>query len=277
MTLDAAGDIVITTVSTISVFPRSTGTFFGVPVTQNTLTPFVSDPPFFSLSPTFDSAGDLFVSDLSTGSVSVLAQATGSFFGVPATKDTLTPIISGLALPEALAFDTEGNLYVANGFDGLDPITGNVSVLPQATGAVFGVPVTKDNLATIASEMFEPVGLAFDDAGNLFVSSAGDSTVSELQNSLSFSGKALANGTPGVSYSVVLTPSTGTPPYNFSLAPGSSLPPGLSLSTSGVISGVPTSAGTPTFVFTVEVTDSADNSNAATFSIHICGSRFRGC
>src|SRR4030095_6639335 len=44
----------------------------------------------------------------------------------------------------------------------------------------------------------------------------------------------------------------GTPPFTFSLVSGG-LPPGMSLSPSGVVSGTPTTAGT--FTITVQVTD----------------------
>jgi hypothetical protein len=52
-----------------------------------------------------------------------------------------------------------------------------------------------------------------------------------------------------------LTVEGGTAPYTWSVVPGAgTLPPGLSLSTDGTITGTPTEAGT--FEFTVQVTDS---------------------
>jgi uncharacterized protein (TIGR03437 family) len=62
----------------------------------------------------------------------------------------------------------------------------------------------------------------------------------------------LASGVAGTSYSANIFVSGGTPPYNFSFSgPG---PAGLSISSSGAISGVPTSVGLVSF--TVQVTDS---------------------
>jgi hypothetical protein len=60
-------------------------------------------------------------------------------------------------------------------------------------------------------------------------------------------------GQVGVSFSSQVQASGGTAPYTFTLNSGS-LPPGLTLSTSGLISGTPTTAGP--FSFTVKVTDS---------------------
>jgi hypothetical protein len=64
----------------------------------------------------------------------------------------------------------------------------------------------------------------------------------------------LPHGKVGVAYSATLTATGGLgAPYEFSLASGSALPPGLTLDSSGAISGAPTQAGT--FTFTVSVDD----------------------
>lgn len=65
---------------------------------------------------------------------------------------------------------------------------------------------------------------------------------------------ALASGGVGVPYSATLSATGGTPPYTWSLVSGS-LPPGLSLSSAGEISGTPSAAGS--YSFTVQVTDSS--------------------
>jgi hypothetical protein len=62
----------------------------------------------------------------------------------------------------------------------------------------------------------------------------------------------LPNGAVGVAYSQTLTPSGGTAPYTFTVT-GGALPPGLALSTAGVVSGTPTTAGT--FNVTIRATD----------------------
>jgi hypothetical protein len=76
---------------------------------------------------------------------------------------------------------------------------------------------------------------------------------------------SLTNGTVGTAYSQTLTANGGTTPYTWTIASGT-LPAGLSLSASGVISGTPTTAGGPTSV-TFKVTDA--NSLTATQSLSI--------
>ena len=61
----------------------------------------------------------------------------------------------------------------------------------------------------------------------------------------------LSAGKVGTAYNLQLEATGGTPPYSWSVSAGG-LPAGLSLSTAGVLSGTPTTAGT--FSFTVQVT-----------------------
>lgn len=63
----------------------------------------------------------------------------------------------------------------------------------------------------------------------------------------------LPPGVVGVSYNQQLTVIGGVSPYSFSLVSGPSLPPGLSLSSAGLVSGTPTTADS--HGFTVRATD----------------------
>ena len=83
---------------------------------------------------------------------------------------------------------------------------------------------------------------------------------------LSITTTTLAGGFVGVSYDQTLAAMGGATPYNWSLASGS-LPAGLSLSSDGVISGVPNAIGTS--AFTIQVTDSANNTATSSLSISI--------
>jgi hypothetical protein len=83
---------------------------------------------------------------------------------------------------------------------------------------------------------------------------------------LAVSTAALPQGTRFVPYSATLGASGGLPPYSWSVVSGSgSLPAGISLSASGVLSGTPTAIGTSTF--SLRVTDSSDVSATRAFSI----------
>jgi hypothetical protein len=66
----------------------------------------------------------------------------------------------------------------------------------------------------------------------------------------SISTTSLPGATEGASYLQDLGAQGGTAPYNWTVPPGS-LPPGLSLSSTGQISGTPTAAGTYSFAVTI--------------------------
>jgi hypothetical protein len=85
---------------------------------------------------------------------------------------------------------------------------------------------------------------------------------------LSIITSTLPNGVVATSYSQPLLASGGTPPYSWSLVAGQgTLPPGLSLSAAGVISGAPTTAGTNNF--TIRVTDNVGATAEKALSIVI--------
>src|SRR5438477_5480409 len=77
---------------------------------------------------------------------------------------------------------------------------------------------------------------------------------------------SLPNASQSVAYSQALTASGGTSPYSWSVSSGT-LPTGLSLSSTGTISGTPTVAGA--FPFTVAVKDAASASASASLSINV--------
>jgi hypothetical protein len=61
-----------------------------------------------------------------------------------------------------------------------------------------------------------------------------------------------SGGQPNVPYSVTISASGGTGPYTFAVPP-LSLPPGLTLTSAGILSGTPTASGT--WIFTVTASD----------------------
>jgi hypothetical protein len=77
---------------------------------------------------------------------------------------------------------------------------------------------------------------------------------------------SLASGTQNVFYSATMTAGGGVPPYTWSIT-SASLPAGLTLSHSGVISGTPTGNGTATL--TVQVADSNTQRVTATLNLTI--------
>jgi hypothetical protein len=84
---------------------------------------------------------------------------------------------------------------------------------------------------------------------------------------------ALPAGQVGAQYSQTLAANDGATPYTWSVASGS-LPPGLSLSSAGVISGTPTTQGS--YTFSIKVTDSASSTDIVEFTLAISGASSQG-
>ena len=86
----------------------------------------------------------------------------------------------------------------------------------------------------------------------------------------------LPTGTSGVAYpSTALTAIQGTAPYTWSLYSGI-MPPGLSMSPAGVISGTPTTLVTTVYTITIRVTDATSATNEKQLTITIAGSILLG-
>jgi len=102
------------------------------------------------------------------------------------------------------------------------------------------------------------------DSSNATASQALSITVAPAP--LTVNTSSLANGAVGAGYSQTLLASGGTGGYAWSTSAGT-LPPGLSLSASGAISGTPTAAVTANF--TVQVKDSSNATAAQALSIAI--------
>ena len=91
-------------------------------------------------------------------------------------------------------------------------------------------------------------------------------TIGVVAPTLSIGTSTLPQVQVGTAYNQQLTASGGTPPYTWAVASGA-MPPGLTLSSTGLISGAPTSPGN--YGFSVRVTDAMQNSSQAALSIGV--------
>ena len=134
--------------------------------------------------------------------------------------------------------------FTASGF------TSAVTVKP---GASTSVPVSMSGAAVGASA--GELTLTFDVVPPQSVSLAGTATSASSVAIATF--PTLPDATPGAPYLATLVGSGGISPYTWQLAPGSTLPLGLTLSSAGSITGTLSSSTTAgNYTFSVQLTDS---------------------
>ena len=146
----------------IVVIPAATGTLFGQAVTAGTPKTIAaaSNPAGIAIS-----SGGVLVWSLANGDIYALASTNQTLFGVSLTANSVTQIASGTGLRGGLDFDTAGNLF------GVYIATGTFSVLPAASGTLFGQSVTANTSKTLYSNGSNWFwDLAVDSSGNIFIS-----------------------------------------------------------------------------------------------------------
>jgi hypothetical protein len=126
------------------------------------------------------------------------------------------------------------------------------------TGLISGTP-TQAGLFQFTLDISQPNGPRGTSMGDLQVTNAQPGV-------LTISPATLPGGTAGVAYSQQLTSTGGTGTVNYLLSSGT-LPAGLALSPTGLISGTPASTGASSF--TVSATDSLGNTGFRGYSITI--------
>ena len=177
----------------------------------------------------------------------------------------VTPLaLTAATLPAATAGVAYSATLAATG--GVAPYSWSIPVgslpaglrLHAATGVISGTPTAGGNF-TFTAEVT-------DSEAEAQVSSASEAITVGVSGLVVTTGSTLPTATSGVPYSVKLGAAGGVTPYQWSLASGS-LPAGLKLKSTGVISGTTTATGPDSF--TVQVTDAEAPAVSATENVSL--------
>ncbi|AWH29276.1 autotransporter outer membrane beta-barrel domain-containing protein [Stenotrophomonas sp. YAU14A_MKIMI4_1] len=214
----------------------SGNTLSGTPTAQGTYT--------FGIRVTDSSSGPGFYAEVETVTLVVAAPPT-----IVVNPASLTVAAIGVAYNQTLT-----------GSGGTAPYTFDLSAgtlppgltLNTTTGAVSGTP-TSGGTFNFTARATDASGFQGTRAYTLTVNVP----------TIAVDPSTLPNGTVGASYSQVITATGGTPTYSYAVTSGS-LPTGLSLGSSGTMSGTPTAGGT--FNFTLTATDSSGGTGPYTGS-----------
>ena len=230
-----------TTLPDITLGTQYFATFTGVGGTSPYTFTLVSGtlPPGLTLA----ANGNITGSATASGSYPITIRITDSTGASATTAPTLIVNAGGALsiVTSALASARRGEAYtslvVATG--GRAPYTfelGTGAALPAGlslspAGLITGIPTTDGTSSFVIRTQ--------DANGNVAQKTL---TLSVGSGSLNITNQAIPNGTVGNIYSVPLLATGGVPVYSFVVSSGT-LPPGLSLSGSGVLSGTPTTSG----------------------------------
>lgn len=203
-----------------------------------------ADPPNLTFAPTAvgstssDSPQFVTITNYGNGSLSFAPPATGNNPAIStnfALGDTST-------CPQLTT--TSGTTTLAPGASCTDLI----SFAPTTDGPISGSLITWDNNLNL-------------------IGTTQTISLSGVGNTITVAPPVLASAQVSVPYgSTALTASGGAAPYIYTVTAGTT-PPGLVLSTSGTLSGVPTGAGT--YTFTVTATDSGSLTGIQRYSITV--------
>jgi streptogramin lyase len=119
----------------------------------------------------FDAAGDLWVTEPTANSVVMYTPTQLGATGSPVPMVTIGASGTSLALPQGLAFDASGNLWVAN-YDASDIVEFTPAQLAAngtPTPAVTIGPYASGYATNGSDILWGPLALAFDPSGNLWV------------------------------------------------------------------------------------------------------------
>jgi uncharacterized protein (TIGR03437 family) len=249
--------------------------------------PATTSPLYLPVGVAVDSGGNLFVGEFmgrlrKVTPDGMIVTAAGSTFGPgdvvgdggPATTAYLRFFDGWIAI------DSADSVYLSEGppagYDSYGDGNNRIRKVSRdgiiTTIAGHGTPgYTGDGGPATQAEIDQPEGIAIDGAGDIYFVDqfSGYNLVRMLTPAAPVAISTAATLPPaieGLAYSQTLAATGGTPPYVWTVTSGS-LPAGLALSSNGVISGIPSSAGA--FQFTVQATDSFSVAASLTVTLTI--------
>ncbi|MBH8559022.1 putative Ig domain-containing protein [Hymenobacter negativus] len=192
-----------------------------------------------------------------TSGLGLYATFTSAAFNV--TAPALTATVSGPAGPTTstapIPFSVSFTQSVGTTFTASDvTVTGGTLTSGSFGGSGAGTytfTVTPSGFGIVSVTLADNVAFDDNNTGNTGTNTA---SVQFVAPTITVAPTSLPGGTRGTAYSQTITASGGTAPYSYAITAGA-LPSGLTLSSTGTLSGTPAASGS--FTFTVTATDAS--------------------
>lgn len=178
--------------------------------------------------------------------------------------------------PADLAFDSTGSLFFVDEYGSAVRRVSPSGIISTVAGtAVDGY--SGDGGSAALAQLRRPRGLTVTPSGHLLIGDSENNRVRLVQLAgpslvLTVTTESLPLGSTGLPYSLPFSATGGAAPYTWAVSSGP-LPPGLDLSTGGLLSGSPTHVGS--FSFTVAVKDKSGASATASFTLAVSAGPLR--
>jgi sugar lactone lactonase YvrE len=130
----------------------------------------------------FDANGNLWLTHFGANTVAEYSASQLNASGAPTPAVTLSANAESLSDPAGLAFDSSGNLWIVNAS------TATVVEFTASQLASTGSPTPAVTISASSASLDEPIGIAFDASGNLWVSNIGGSIVAFTPSQVAASG-----------------------------------------------------------------------------------------
>ncbi|MGC9452693.1 MAG: SUMF1/EgtB/PvdO family nonheme iron enzyme [Oceanipulchritudo sp.] len=210
---------------------------------------------------TFDAGGMVASSPWVEDGVVFVGSSDGNIYAVHAEDSA--PVILTTSLPDGEANSAYAQQLIAEGGNPALVWSLASGALPDGlslgpSGLISGTPTSEGTFGFV---------VRVDDSDDDFATAELSLVINPyVDTSPVITTASLPGGTAGQPYSVTLEASGGNAPLEWSVIAGT-LPAGLTLSSSGVLSGIPSAQGTS--VFTVQVSDNEADSDTSEYTVQV--------
>ncbi len=133
-----------------------------------------------------DSAGNIFIADKDNDRIRRVAAGTG----------IITTVAAGLNYPRGIALDSAGNLFIADsGSHRIRRVAATTGIITTVAGGTQGY--AGDGAPATNAQLNGPHGIAFDNAGNLFIADTDNHRIRRVAAGTGIITTVAGSGTPG--------------------------------------------------------------------------------